>query len=420
MRVIHNFSDVAKALSAFISDTPPNAPYTLDTIRELMQYVGNPQDNIKVIHVAGTSGKTSTAYFITSLLKEAGYRTGLTVSPHIDHINERTQINLQPLPERTYCQELAEFLDLVDASGLSPSHFEVLVAFSYWVFNKRKVDYAVVEVGLGGLLDGTNVVARPDKICVITDIGFDHIDVLGKTLREIATQKAGIIHAENKVFIYDQAQEVMDVMRTTAQAKKADLHEIEEFDDGITAKLPTFQRRNFGLALKTVEFVLERDGHQPLTNDQIHRATEVDIPGRMEIIESGGRTLIMDGAHNEQKVAALLTAMQQKFPQREVTLLVSFGQNKQASVQESLNLLRELSSSIIITKFAKGQDELRVAMEPKDLAVYAEDAGFSSITLESDPFVAVELLKQAPTDVGLITGSLYLIETVRPVTLNKR
>ncbi len=419
MRVIHNFSDVTNALSTFISHTPPNAPYTLDTIRELMQYVGNPQDNIRVIHVAGTSGKTSTAYFITSLLTEAGYTTGLTVSPHIDHINERTQINLQPLPEREYCHELAEFLNLVDASGLSPSHFEVLVAFSYWVFNKRKVDYAVVEVGLGGLLDGTNVVARPDKICVITDIGFDHIDVLGKTLHEIATQKAGIVHDENKVFIYNQAQEVMDVIRTTVRTKHADLHIIKARSDDRVKHLPTFQQRNFGLALSVAEFVLTEGGHEYLTDTQVRQATEVLIPGRMETVQKGSMTLVMDGAHNEQKIDALARAMQQKFPNRTVTLLVSFGKNKQTSVQESLNLLRQLGSSIIITKFAKGQDELRTPMEPRELAMFAEKAGFSSIELEDDPFAAVELLRRAKTDVGLITGSLYLIETVRPAALKR-
>jgi dihydrofolate synthase/folylpolyglutamate synthase len=419
MRVIHNFSDVAKALSAFISDTPPNTPYTLDTIRDLMQYVGNPQDNMKVIHVAGTSGKTSTAYFITSLLTEAGYTTGLTVSPHIDHINERTQINLQPLPEREYCQELAEFLDLVDASGLSPSHFEVLVAFSYWVFNKRKVDYAVVEVGLGGLLDGTNVVTRPDKICVITDIGFDHIDVLGKTLHEIAAQKAGIVHDENKVFMYDQAQEVMEVVRTTVRKKHADLHVIKERSDDRVKHLPTFQQRNFGLALNVAEFVLADGGHEYLSDTHIRQATEVLIPGRMETVQKGSMTLVMDGAHNEQKIDAMVRAMQQKFPNRRVTLLVSFGQNKQTSVQESLNLLRQLGSSIIITKFAKGQDELRTPIEPSELALFAEKAGFSSIKLEEDPFTAVELLHRAQTDIGLITGSLYLIETVRPAALKQ-
>lgn len=419
MRSINNFSDVQQALSAFISEEPLKAPYTLDTIRSLMEYLGNPQNHLQVVHVAGTSGKTSTAYFIAALLTEAGYKTGLTVSPHIEQINERTQINLHPLSEQEYCEQLAEFLGLVDASGLSPSHFEVLVAFSYWVFDRHNVDYAVVEVGLGGLLDGTNVVERADKVCVITDIGFDHVDILGDSLAKIAAQKAGIIHDTNAVFIYQQSHEVMGVIQATAQTKHADLHVVKEHTSTGLEHLPTFQKRNFGLALSAAEFVIERDNHQPLAESQIKHASAVYIPGRMEVIQRQSISLVLDGAHNEQKITALIHAMKEKFLDQTVTLMVSFGQNKQAGVQESLNLLHQLSSSIIITKFAKGQDELRIAMEPSDLAIYAEQAGFSSITLEPDPFTAVELLKQAPTNVGLITGSLYLIETVRPVILKQ-
>src|SRR5690606_38872097 len=119
------------------------------------------------------------------LLAAAGQKVGMTVSPHVYEVNERVQINTKPLAETQFCRELSRFLNIIQSSGVRPTYFELLVAFAYWEFAEQGVDYAVIEVGLGGLLDGTNVVARDDKVCIITDIGFDHTSVLGKTLSAI-------------------------------------------------------------------------------------------------------------------------------------------------------------------------------------------------------------------------------------------
>lgn len=415
MRTITTFSDAERELNQFVPTGPQTTNYTLDTIKQLMSFIGNPQDQLRVIHVAGTSGKTSTAYYIAGLLNAVGYTTGLTVSPHITHINERTQIDMQPLPQDEYCHDMAEFLELVDTSGLQPSHFELLVAFSYWVFASHKVDIAVVEVGLGGLLDGTNVVSRADKVCVITDIGFDHEQILGDTLAKIAAQKAGIIQPKNDVFMYEQSAEVMDVVRQTVETKQAHLRVVAPTTIGHIEDIPSFQQRNFTLASSVVTFVLERDGHVQATDEQILSAAHTHIPGRMEIIRYKDKLLILDGAHNKQKISALVSAVKQQFPNADMTLLVSFGQNKQASVDASLKSLRQLGSSIIITKFNKGQDEARSGMEPSDLLIRAEHAGFTAITVEEDVPAALELLVKAKSDVGLVVGSLYLIETVLPL-----
>lgn len=419
MRTITTFSDVERELEEFVPTGPQTTNYTLDTIKRLMTFIGDPQNKIKVIHVAGTSGKTSTAYYIAGLLNAVGYTTGLTVSPHINAINERTQINMEPLPQDDYCHDMAVFLELVDASGLRPSHFEVLVAFSYWVFAKRKVDIAVVEVGLGGLLDGTNVVSREDKVCVITDIGFDHEQILGDTLAKIAAQKAGIIQQHNDVFMYEQSGDVMDVVRHTVKRKNATLHVAPVEYDAATTALPVFQKRNFTLAVSVVRFVLENVNHERLTDAQLITASRTHIPGRMEVRRFKSKTLILDGAHNEQKIGALVGAVRQQFPDTDMTLLVSFGQNKQTSVEASLKLLRQLGSAIIITKFSKGQDEARSGMEPAELLVFAERAGFTSITIEEELSSALELLEKATTEHGLVVGSLYLIESVLPMVAER-
>jgi len=414
MRQISSFAEAKQILGGYV--TAPST-YTLDTMRALMEHLDNPQNNLKIIHIAGTSGKTSTSYFAASLLHTAGYKVGLTTSPHIDEINERVQVDLVPLPENEYCELLGEFLDLVDASTLHPSYFELLVAFAYWVFDKKQVDYAVIEVGLGGLLDGTNVIDRTDKVCVITDIGLDHTNVLGSTIREIAAQKAGIITLQNFVFMQRQSDEVIQTITEAIDRNKATLNVIGgNFPDTIDvlyATFPPFQKRNFTLAYAATSYVLGRDGHEPLTSAQLHQALEVYIPARMEVVEYRGKTLIMDGSHNEQKIGALVGGMKGRFGNDHVAMLVSFGTLKQLSVLASLRLLRTLGDNLIITKYLEGQDEKREALDPTIIAKLANDAGFTTISVEADPMKAFELLAQSEVPVHLVTGSFYLLNHYR-------
>lgn len=419
MRAIANFTQAKMALGQFIPIESQATRYTLGRMKKLMTYLGNSQDRLRIIHIAGTSGKTSTSYYIAHLLQDAGHSTGLTVSPHIDQINERAQIDLTALSESEYCAKLSQFLALVDNSGLAPSHFEVMVAFAYWLFYEKHVDYAVVEVGLGGLLDGTNVTNRPDKVCIITDIGLDHTDILGDTLAEIATQKAGIIHSGNTVFIHEQLREVMDAVQQVCLMQGAELKIVRTDVGEEEYGLPTFQRRNLSLARSAVDFVLRRDSDQLLTSRQVAAASRVYIPGRMEVVNYGNKTLVLDGSHSEQKVNALIAAMRQRFPNQNIALLVSFGDNKQSAVAENIKLLRQLGTSIIITRFSKGQDEIRSSIEPSILAAYAKDAGFQFVTVKSDPLAALALLKKTGTKVGLITGSLYLLNDLHKTILSQ-
>jgi dihydrofolate synthase/folylpolyglutamate synthase len=413
---VKNLAEAEAHLSAFIPSQKA-VRYSLDRMKQLMHFLGDPQNKLKVIHVAGTSGKTSTTYYIAALLHAAGYKVGHSVSPHIDVVSERAQINLEILPEDIYCTELSQFLELVSESGVEPSYFEVLVAFMFWLFNKYKVDYAVVEVGLGGLLDGTNVVERDDKIAVITDIGFDHMEILGNTLPEIAYQKAGIIHRHNQVFMHPQSDEVMNVFIERCKQQNADLHlvddtesmtQIQQFD-----KLPRFQQRNFSLALGVVSPLISN----PLTPNQLSDVTQTYIPARMEVVQWQGKTVIMDGSHNEQKLSALVEAVKQRYPGKNITLLVSFGQNKQNSLAKSLEVLRQISQTIIATGFSFGQDEPRRPIDPRIVAEYAHDVGFSSVTIEPDPQKALLMTINGDQDITIITGSFYLLNHIRPLVL---
>ncbi len=410
--MINNFTQAKQALNGFIPSGSNVTRYNLDNMTKLMDYLDNPQDKLKVIHIAGTSGKTSTSYYTASLLRQAGYEVGLTVSPHIDEINERAQINLISLPEGDYCQELSTFLNLIATSGLNPSYFEVLIAFAYWLFVKRGMEYAVVEVGLGGLLDGTNVISRNDKVCVITDIGLDHTKILGNTIAEIAYQKAGIIQQNNAVFMYDQAKEVMAIAAKRCSDKNAVLNVIQPYPqaDINLAELPLFQVRNLHLAVQAVNCVLQRDHGKLLSSAEIVDAAKIYIPGRMEIVQYAGKTLILDGSHNEQKIGALVASMKRQFADDIISILVSFGENKQTSVLNCLKQLREISATIILTAFDIGQDEIRASIKPAELSIYAKEVGFTTIIVESDPQKAIELLVKDDARIGLVTGSFLSFE----------
>ncbi len=421
MRNIKNLQQATVALEVYISKKPATRKYNLVRMITLMNYLGNPQNDLKIIHVAGTSGKTSTAYYTASLLKAAGYTTGLTVSPHVTAINERAQINVKQLPVGEYCRQLNQFLNLVDTSGLKPTYFEILIAFAFWLFQKNHVDYAIIEVGIGGLLDSTNIITKTDKVCVITDIGFDHLKILGNTVSQITRQKAGIIQRQNQVFIYDQSSEITSVVKRRCQLKDASLHIVDAQSNSKLDKLnlPLFQKRNLNLAINVVNHVLKRDHNQELKPSQITKAAQVQVPARMEIIDHNQQLIVLDGSHNTQKISALVASMQQRFDQQPITLIVGFGNSEKDGLDAKMKLLRQLGSKIILTSFDDRRRQVKISVSPTDLAIYAKEAGFEDISTTTDPFQALQLLKQNPSNVGLITGSFFLASRLRPAVLSK-
>jgi len=409
---IQNLSHAQTLLDAFIP-TSKSMRYTLDRMQSLMAYLGNPQDKLKVVHIAGTSGKTSSSYYAAALLVKSGFRVGLSVSPHIDSITERAQINLESLPEALYCKELGIFLDLVQKSAVHPSYFEVLVAFSYWLFARHNVDYAVMEVGLGGLLDATNVAHREDKICIITDIGLDHTEILGTTLPEIAAQKAGIIQHGNSVFVHTQAPEVMAVIDEKAKREHA-TYEMVGVDEllessAVFTALPTFQQRNVSLVYGALKPIFIQ-----MNPSAVEEALRVQVPARMEERNVADKVVVLDGSHNEQKLTALVSAMNKQYAGISIVLLVSFGENKATSLERNLKTLREISDHIIVTKFSLGQDEIRSPIKPRIICDVADDLGFESEII-ADPREAFAYALAQQEKLVLVTGSFYLLNHIRPL-----
>ncbi len=412
MKQLQNL-EAAQATFLEFSPLDMKGKYQLDRMISLMDFLGNPQNTLKVIHIAGTSGKTSTAYFIRGMLEAAGKRTGLTISPHITGINERVQIDGKPLDEQHFLNYVNRFFVLIEQSGLQPTYFELLIALAYWVFAEEKVDYAVIETGLGGLLDGTNVVNQENKVCVITDIGLDHTEILGETIQEIARQKAGIIQPYNQVFMLEQAAEVVEIMRQTAKRRRAVLEVIRV--KSTLEGLPVFQKRNWLLAEAVLKYLQRRDGFQKPHQSDLQAVMRQSPPGRWEIYKYKGKTIIIDGAHNPQELEALVSSLGEHGI-TSAAVLANFKQAPKAKIEASLQVLRPIVAHLIIPEFSAGQDlkNLR-SVQAAELATLATYLGFESIETKFDIKDALKTFLECPEETLIITGSLYLVGAIRPL-----
>ncbi len=419
-RTISNFSDVDLVLRPYVPliKQLTGKDTVLDRIKPLMAYLGNPENKLKTIHIAGTSGKTSTAYYLSSLLVLAGQKVGLTVSPHIDKISERTQVNGKPLSEKVFCERLAEFLKIVEKSSIKPSYFELIYAFSIWVFAEFHVDYAVIETGLGGLYDATNVVDREDKVCVLTDIGFDHMNILGHSITEIAAQKVGIVHKNNSLLMFSQHNEIMKVINNWVNNHQASLNltsqneEQKVYGQAESFKsLPDFQKRNWLLAFFTYRFVAKRDGLKDLTLSELTISQKTVIPARMDISKVGDHLVTMDGAHNYQKMLAFISSYKQMFPDTKPAVLLSFKSDK--AYVETLPFIKEIADSIIVTTFESSQDLPITSCPPEDIYFALKKIGIENVSIEPDNTKAYEKLLKLKSKQLIITGSFYLIAQIR-------
>lgn len=382
---------------------------TVDRTLALADLVGNPQDRLRAVHVAGTSGKTSTSYYTAALLTAAGQKTGLTVSPHIDSITERFQVDGQPLPDTTFAGYMTEFLELVETALERPTYFELMMVFALWVFDKEEVDYAVVETGLGGLHDSSNICRRADKLAVITDIGLDHMHVLGSTLTEIAQQKLGIVHTDNTIVTHRQADEVMTVVERTAESQSSELllAKLQVVDDD----LPLFQRRNWSLAKTAYDYLVRRDGVVELPGDQLAATQQVNVPARMDIFEVQDKTVVIDGAHNQQKLSACLDSFRQKFPDARPLVIVAVKQGK--DIEQMAPLLAGLASQVVATNIEIAQDVPHQSIPTEKVAATIRQHESLLVSEIAGNRAALDYALDQPEPVVLVVGSLYLAATMR-------
>lgn len=408
---IENFSQLNEYLKQFVPGSIMDGDfYNPDKMYDLLKCVGDPQKKLKVVHVAGTSGKTSTSYYLAAMLAKSSKKVGLSVSPHIFEVNERVQINGEPLSEQQMCKFFSEFIAIDGLVDLRPTYFEMLVTFAFWVFARAGCTYAVMEVGLGGLKDATNVIDDPNKVAVITDIGLDHTRILGDTIEQIAVQKAGIIKQGNHVFCYEQNETVDEIIDD--QVKKAHAHlqryKQDEFEDRTTFVdgLPDYQKRNWLLARQVVEYIAERDELQ-VPNDALQKTQETEIPARMQRLIINNKLVILDGAHNPQKLSVLTSSLKVLYPNKTFAILVAFVSSKESTLPDNVKKLKELSDNIIVTEFTLTEDLVHASIPAGELGTVFKDA-----QIIPDAQKAFNTLLNQTEDILLITGSFYLIASL--------
>jgi dihydrofolate synthase/folylpolyglutamate synthase len=416
---IQTLEDVEQALKPYfeVARHTTGQGITVERQKRLMHHLGNPERGLRIVHVAGTSGKTSTCYYIATLLQKTGAKVGLTVSPHVDSLAERVQISGFPLEEAVFCDYFAKYLELLQTAPETPSWFECMVGFAYWVFAREKVDYAVIETGLGGLHDGTNVAERTDKLCAITDIGYDHMHVLGNRLGAIAHQKAGIIHEGNTTLMYEQSDEVMQVVRYwVSQQEGAELLTFTQealqrvYGHEFAAYLPLYQQRNWLLAYAAYKFLARRDKLIEIPLAALLETQKAVIPGRMDRVVAQGKTIVMDGAHNGQKMAAFVASFASEYGDTKVPVLLALKEGKE--VEDVAPELAKIASKIIVTTFSRMQDLPFASKQPSEIVRSIIANGVKCEIIE-DPAEAYAALIEATDTVGVITGSFFLIGQLR-------
>ena len=395
----------------------------LDRTRELLGKLDDPQKELKFIHIAGTNGKGSTAAMLSSILEEAGYRVGLYTSPFINRFNERMQVNHQPIPD----EELAALTEYVrphaDAMADSPTEFELITALAMVWFARQKCDIVVLEVGMGGELDSTNIIDVPEA-AVIAAMGMDHVKELGPTMADIARAKAGIIKEGGRVVSYGGNPEADEVIAAVCRARNASLCQPDfsaivpgDFSlEGQTfsykgwcgLRIPlvgAYQMNNAAVVLETVEVLRQRGWS---VSDEAVRQGLADTrwPARFEVLRRDP-VFIVDGGHNPHGIRATAESLRRLFPGRKITFVTGVMADK--DVEHILGLIVPLADQF----FTVRPDNPR-AMDAGELARRIEAMGAKATPCASvRDGVDRAIQAEGPHGVACALGSLYMSGEVR-------
>ena len=396
----------------------------------ILEALGNPERGLKSIHIAGTNGKGSTAAMVTAFAKAHGLRVGTFTSTHMDSIRERIQLDGVPLGEEPFWQAASVVREvenrLLEEWG-DFNYFEILTAMMFVVFQQEGVDLAIIEVGIGGLLDNTNV-GHP-LVSVITTIGLDHQDLLGSTLEEITAQKAGIIKAGQQVVVGPVTRECMDVIREIASEKGATVQAFGEdfslvedaYQDAVftislkqLALKGTFQKENATVAIRAFRSWMEATGRSVQAEFIEAALRVVSWPGRMEVLQETP-LVIIDGAHNLPAIERLVQNMTARVGKKQ-TLLFS-ALTRKDSQQMLLRLQEALPDvNIILTSFHPSRG---MSIARSDVEAYLDSP---QVSYEESFEDVIDRFASSTDDKSelWVTGSLYFIAEVRHWWKNRK
>lgn len=416
----------------------------LDAIEGLLEELGHPEDNLKIVHIAGTNGKGSIFAYLSSILIAAGFKVGRYISPTISCYEERFQINGEYITK----DKLARLYNIVEEAmkreeektGLKPTLFEVETAISFLYFKEEKVDYALIEVGMGGRMDATNVIRHPE-LTVISSISYDHQAFLGDTLEKIAWQKAGIIKESCPVVLSENSDEVCKVIEQEATKKKVKCIEIKPTDYEVLSETPygsTFlwkeqryetklpgrhQVSNAVTALAASEYLFRKDYEKNNARKDIDKKLdEMNVksaqqggiirtcwPGRLEVLKKEP-LFYRDGAHNPDGAKKLAAFLQKYFTNKKIIYIM--GVLKDKEYKKMLRYLMPMAKEVYVFK-PKNERGLSAQI----LADTIKEVADVSVTIESDVNAAVfrALDTAKPDDVLVACGSLSFMEEMEDI-----
>lgn len=413
--------------------------FGLERMVELLALRGNPHLKLKVLHIGGTNGKGSTIAFLKKMLEKLGLRVGVFSSPYLIHYTDQISINGESISEARLEALMADYQSLLEGEAVAnlqgTTEFEIITALAYDYFASEQVDVAIMEVGMGGLLDSTNV-CQP-ILTGITTIGLDHVALLGDTLEAIAEQKAGIIKQGMPLVTGRIAPEALTVIDRIAEGKDSPrlaygtdyqvrhqesvvTGEVFDYTSAVrqgrfqTSLLGLYQIENAGMAIALLDTFCQEDGRELASNDFLGQALEeTSWPGRLEIV-SRDPLMILDGAHNPHAIKALLVTLQERFADYHKEILFTCIKTK--ALEDMLDLLGAMpDTELTLTHFAdsRATDEsvLKEAAKSKNLS-YQDWHDFLEQNLTDK--------KEEKQTVRIVTGSLYFLSQVRAYLMERK
>lgn len=412
-----NFTSAKEVISYLYSLPSLHPKSDLSYIRRVLQELGNPQNKVKTIHVTGTNGKGSTCYYLSNLLKKAGQKTGLFVSPYVREFNERIQLNGQNISDSSLVkvanqvkQAVVQLQKADPAFALVTFEYETAMAFLY--FEEEHCDYAVIEVGIGGQHDKTNVIVP--QLSIIATVGLDHERIIGPTLADIAREKSGVIKHDRPVLLGSIPSSVLPIIRQKAEKEGAPVYLLGRNFAVREGKRISYQFadhhlvfnlrpkvESFDIALAVTAFYLLK---LKLPAEEIEQAIDqTQIPGRYQVLQRKP-LIVLDGAHNLQAMSNLLHFVRQKQEREKGRLFVLITMMKDKDLTQVFALFRPTDlvtlTSLAYPRAAKLNDfPLRV----QQLYPYIEDSGQAFISLKS---------RLRANDILLVTGSFYLVSAI--------
>lgn len=406
-------------------------------VEKILDILGNPHKDLKCIHIAGTNGKGSITSMITSILIESGYRVGMYTSPYIEDFEERIQINRENISKDDlayYTTIVSEAIEKVVSMGWEyPTEFETITCIMFLYYSKKQIDYAVIEVGLGGKSDSTNVI-KP-LVSIITSISYDHVSILGNTIEEIASEKAGIIKENVPVILYPQQQGAYKVIEKTCKEKGSKLIQIDEnliyhipnedFNKSYQllqiktnkdeykvqlSLLGSHQRMNCAVAIYTIEELMDR-GIKITKEDILRGLSNVKWPGRLEMLKSNP-LVVLDGAHNLDGITKLKESVEHYFRYKKLVLIIGILSDK--DVEKMIEIITPMADKII----AVTPNSYR-GKTAQELIKIIEKHNKNCEALDEYKEAYIKALDYCDNeDMILICGSLYMIGDMRKIIRN--